>query len=356
MSLFEKIKKYWSFGGHKMRAIGFEHALTIDQPNVFIEKNILQPTPDSHELLVKVFASAINPVDTKMRRTYKENGQFRILGFDATGEVVAVGKDVSKFEIGDLVYYAGVQINQGANAQYQVVNESLVGYAPVKLSIAETAAMPLTAITAVEILQSFNLEVTENAGIGKSIFILNGAGGVGSTLIQLAKYLGLTVIATASRPESVTWVKSLGADYILDYHQDLHEQLVQIKYEKVDYIAMLQDTNKYWALALATIKPFGRIASIVETSGPVDIGPLKNIGAQFNWVFMFAKGNYGVNMSSQGEALNKIAELLDNNVIQSTLTKTYKGLTVDNIKQATQDVESGHMMGKVVILHDEESL
>ena len=127
MSLFEKIKKYWSFGGHKMRAIGFEHALTIDQPNVFIEKNILQPTPDSHELLVKVFASAINPVDTKMRRTYKENGQFRILGFDATGEVIGLGKDVSKFEIGDLVYYAGVQINQGANAQYQVVNESLVG-------------------------------------------------------------------------------------------------------------------------------------------------------------------------------------------------------------------------------------
>ncbi|MBZ5969673.1 zinc-binding alcohol dehydrogenase family protein [Leuconostoc gasicomitatum] len=356
MSLFDKIKKYWPFGGHKMRAIGFERALRIDQPNVFIEKNILQPKPSDHELLIKVAASAINPVDTKMRITYQEGGQFRILGFDATGEVIGLGKNVSKFEIGDLVYYAGVQINPGANAQYQVVNESLVGHAPVKISVAETAAMPLTAITAVEILQSFGFDVTENEGTGKSIFILNGAGGVGSTLIQLAKYLGLTVITTASRPESVTWVKSLGADYILDYHQDLHEQLIQIKHDKVDYIAILQDTNKYWPLVLESIKPFGRIASIVETSGPIDIGPLKNIGAQFNWVFMFAKGNYGVNMSIQGEALNKIADLLDNKVIKSTLTKTYKGLTVDNIKQATRDVESGHMIGKVVILHDEEPL
>jgi NADPH:quinone reductase len=170
MSLFDKIKKYWPFGGHRMRAIGFERALTIDQPNVFIEKNILQPKPSDHELLVKVAASAINPVDTKMRSTYQKDGQFRILGFDATGEVIGLGKNVSKFEIGDLVYYAGVQINPGANAQYQVVNESLVGHAPVKISVAETAAMPLTSITAVEILQSFGFDVIENEGIGKSVF------------------------------------------------------------------------------------------------------------------------------------------------------------------------------------------
>ncbi|MEX0380804.1 zinc-binding alcohol dehydrogenase family protein [Leuconostoc sp. MS02] len=356
MSLFDKIKKYWPFGKLKMRAIGFERALTIDKQNVFIAKNVLQPSPADHELLVKVYASAINPVEIKMRRGYQNDGQFRILGFDATGEVVAVGTHVSKFAIGDLVYYAGVQIKQGAHAQYQVVNESLVGHAPVNLSVSETAAMPLTAITAVEILQSFGFDVTENVAIGKSILILNGAGGVGSTLIQLAKYLGLTVITTASRPESVTWVKSLGADYILDYHQNLHEQLMQIKHDKVDYIAMLQDTNSYWPLVLESIKPFGRIASIVETSGPIDIGPLKNIGAQFNWVFMFAKGNYGVDMSSQGEALNKIAELLDRQVIKSTLTKTYNGLNVENMQQATQDVENGHMIGKVVIIHDEEAL
>lgn len=356
MTLFAKIKNYWPFGAKKMRAIGFEHALAIDQHNVFIEKKISRPKPTEHEILVKVAASAVNPVDIKMRNNYQDDGKFRILGFDAVGEVVATGSGVTKFAVGDQVFYAGVQINQGAQAQYQTVHELLAGFAPTALNAAEAAAMPLTSITATEILKdAFGYDIRENVAVGKSVFILNGAGGVGSTLIQLAKYIGMTVITTASQPDSVAWVKSLGADYILDYHQNLHDQLIQINHEKVDYIAILQDTNAYWPLALMSIKPFGRIASIVETTAPIDIGPLKNIGAQFNWVFMFAKGNYGVNMASQGEALNRVAELLDEGRIKSTLNKTYTGLTAENLQQATKVVEDGHMIGKAVVIHEVSS-
>ena len=354
MAFLDKLKKIWSLRpSRKMRAIGIVHALVIDSPNVFIEKCVALPNPKAHELLVKVSASAINPVDTKMRATYQNDGEFRILGFDATGEVMSTGEEVTQFAIGDRVYYAGVQIKPGSNAEYQVVNEALVGQAPKSLTTAEIAALPLTSITASEILtDAFGYDITENAAQGKSILILNGAGGVGSILIQLAKYLGMVVITTASRPESVAWVKNLGADYILDYHQNLHEQLLQIQHDKVDHIAILQNTDAYWPLVLQAIKPFGRIASIVDTTEAVDIAPLKNIGAQFSWVFMFAKGNYGVSMQTQGDALNRMSELADRGVIQSTLNKTYNGLTVENIQQATRDVEANHMTGKVVVTYE----
>ncbi|GMA68819.1 NADPH:quinone reductase [Leuconostoc litchii] len=355
MNLLDKIKNIWPFGqNHKMRAIGFEHSLTIDTPNVFIEKEILRPQPSKNELLVKVLASSVNPVDTKMRANYANDGEFRILGFDAVGVVIEVGQNVSRFSVGDKVYYAGSQLEAGSDAEFQVVHEELVGHAPSLLKNEEIAAMPLTSITAYEILnEALGYELKENSAVGHTILILNGAGGVGSVLIQLAKYVGMTVITTASRTESVTWVKSLGADFILDYHQDLGEQLRKIQHPKVDNIAILQDTNYYWSLVLAAIKPFGRIASIVETTKPIDMGPLKNIGAQFNWVFMFAKGNYGVNMQIQGNALDQVAFLLDNNKIKTTLTKTYYGLTVDNIRAATKDVETNRMIGKVVVKYDE---
>ncbi|WP_349514912.1 zinc-binding alcohol dehydrogenase family protein [Leuconostoc suionicum] len=356
MNLLDKIKNIWPFGqSHKMRAIGFERPLSIDQPNAFVEKVIPRPQPDKDELLVKVLASSVNPVDTKMRANYAHDGIFRILGFDAVGVVVEVGQNVQHFSVGDKVYYAGAQLKPGSNAELQVVHEALVGHAPTSLSDEEIAAMPLTSITAYEILhEALCYDLEENSALGHTILIVNGAGGVGSVLIQLAKYIGMTVITTASRAESVTWVKSLGADYILDYHQDLNEQMRKIQHDKVDNIAILQNTDYYWPLATAVIKPFGRIASIVETTKPIDMGPLKNIGAQFSWVFMFAKGNYGVNMQSQGNALNQVARLLDENKIKTTLSKTYHGLSVENIRAATKEVEAGRMIGKVVVKYDEQ--
>ncbi|WP_270747290.1 zinc-binding alcohol dehydrogenase family protein [Leuconostoc lactis] len=354
MSLLDTFKQLWPFGQDKMWAVGFDQALPVEDPNVFLAKKVARPRPAAHELLVKVAASGLNPVDSKMRQSYQDTGVFRILGFDAMGEVVAPGAEVSNFAVGDKVYYTGSQRQQGAHADYQVVDARLVGHAPRALTPAEAAAVPLTAITAVEILHdAFGYDITAETAAGKSILILNGAGGVGSMLIQLAKYLGMTVITTASRLESVEWVKQLGADYILDYQQDIKAQLIKIQHEQVDSIAILQDTNTYWPLVLTTIRPFGRIASIVETTGPIDMGPLKNIGAQFSWIFMFAKGNYGVDMASQGEALNTVANLIDQHIIQSTLTTTFEGLTVENLRQATAMVEAGHMIGKAVIRHEE---
>lgn len=354
MSLLDTFKQLWPFGQDKMWAVGFDQALPVEDPNVFLAKKVARPRPAAHELLVKVAASGLNPVDSKMRQSYQDTGVFRVLGFDAMGEVVATGAEVSNFAVGDKVYYAGAQRQQGTHADYQVVDARLVGHAPSALTPAEAAAVPLTAITAVEILHdAFGYDITAETAAGKSILILNGAGGVGSMLIQLAKYLGMTVITTASRLESVEWVKQLGADYILDYQQDIKAQLIKIQHEQVDNIAILQDTNTYWPLVLTTIRPFGRIASIVETTGPIDMGPLKNIGAQFSWIFMFAKGNYGVDMASQGEALNTVANLIDQHIIQSTLTTTFEGLTVENLRQATAMVEAGHMIGKAVIRHEE---
>lgn len=356
MSFLEKLKNLWPFNSSpKMKAIGFEQALPLDAPNVFIEKMVARPKPAAKEVLVKLSASAVNPVDTKMRAGYQLDGTFRILGFDAVGTVAAVGTEVGLFSVGDKVYYAGAQNKSGANAEYQVVHEQLVGHAPTGLTDAEIAAMPLTSITASEILhEALGYEVKKNSAAGKSILIINGAGGVGSVLIQLAKYMGMTVITTASKPASIAWVKSMGADYILDYHQDLYAQLCGIQYEQVDDIAILQDTNTYWPLVTKVIKPFGRIASIVETTAPIDMGPLKNIGAQFSWVFMFAKANYGVNIASQGEALNNIASLLEQQIIKSTMTTTLIGLSVNNLKRATTMVEEGHSIGKVVVEYEEQ--
>lgn len=356
MNILDKIKSIWAIGRQsKMMAIGFDRARSIEDPQVFISKQVKQPTPNDSEILVKVLATSVNPVDTKMRAGYTNEGQFRILGFDAVGEVVKVGTAVSRFNVGDRVYYAGSQMKQGSNAAFQVVEADLVGHAPHHLSIAEIGAMPLTSITAFEILHdAFGYDLEKDSVSNRFILIINGAGGVGSILIQLAKYIGLTVITTASRPESVAWVKSLGADFILDYHQDLAEQLKHIQYPKVDHVAILQSTDAYWSTVTQIIKPFGTIASIVETTAPIDMGPLKNIGAQFSWVFMFAKGNYHVDMLSQGLALEKIAALLDNGELKPTLTTTYHGFTVENIRTATRTVEEGRTIGKVVVVYDDE--
>lgn len=355
ISVIDKIKKFWPFGQVKMTAIGVNQFLPSQDARAFTAKVIARPSATGQDLLIKVLASAINPVDIKMRESYKNNGEFRVFGFDAVGEVISKGSQVTDFQVGDKVFYAGAQMRQGSNAEYQLVDERLVALAPQTLRDEEIAAMPLTSITASEILgDAMGYQIDSNSAQGHTIFIVNGAGGVGSTLIQLAKYMGMVVITTASRPESVAWVKSLGADYILDYHQDLQVQLTKIGHDQVDNIAILQHTNAYWSLVLQTIKPFGHIVSIVETTAPIDMAPLKNRGVQFSWVFMFAKANYGIAMETQGQALSKISQLLEEGKIKSTLTKTYHGLTAENIRQATQDVESGRMIGKVVVRHNEE--
>ena len=344
----------------KNEGIGFTKAVDLAKIDYEIRELPLETlAPD--EVRVKVLATAVNPVDTKMQETYA-GPDFRILGFDACGEIVEVGSQVAaagKFKIGQRIYYSGQQMRSGSNQRYQAVKAELVALAPQNLTAAQAASLPLTAITAGERLQDcFNLPMKPGSGAGKTLFIVNGAGGVGSILIQLAKILGLTVITTASRPETQDWCRKMGADIVLNHHQDLDQQVAELSpaqgknLDKFDFIAILHSTNAYWDFATRHIAPFGKVASIVETTGPVDLAPLKNIGAQFCWEFMFAKGNYGVRMAEQGDFLGQLSQWIEAGQIQPTLTKVYQGFSAENLAQATHDVSQNNMIGKVAVTFD----
>ncbi|MGO2244254.1 MAG: zinc-binding alcohol dehydrogenase family protein [Pseudolactococcus laudensis] len=335
----------------KNRGIGLSKAVDFnDEGILFEERELEMPELSSQfDVIVRVLATAINPVDIKMAEAYQAH-EFTVLGFDGVGDIVSVGEAVSDFAIGERVYYAGQQRRQGTNQLFQAVDSRLIAKVPTNLTIAQSAALPLTGITAYEILtDALGLEVSEQIALGQSILIINGAGGVGSILIQLAKFIGLRVITTASRSESVAWVKRLGADIVLNHHEDLEIQLKEVGIDKLPYIVLLHSTDKYWHLVTNHIAPFGRIASIVETDGPLDMGPLKNIGAQFAWEFMFAKGNFAIRMAEQGQALAKLAKLIETGKLKSTLKKTYDGFSAETFATASRDVLSGRMIGKVVI-------
>ena len=335
------------------KGIGFSKAVDFGESGtLFEEKELAMPELTSQlDVIVMVLASAVNPVDVKMAEAYQGH-DFTVLGFDGVGEVMAVGDDVLGFEPGDRVYYAGQQLRSGTNQVYQAVDSRLIAKAPANLTLSESAALPLTGITAYEILtDALGLAISEGVATGKKILIVNGAGGVGSILIQLANFKGLQVITTASRPESVEWVKSLGADIVLNHHEDLGMQLKEFGIDQLPYIVLLHSTDKYWNLATRYIAPFGRIASIFETEGLLDMGPLKNIGAQFAWEFMFAKGNFDIRMAEQGQALAKLTDLIESGKLKTTLTKTYKGFSAETLEAAYRDVASNHMIGKVVIVY-----
>lgn len=310
------------------------------------ERKLSLPELAAGDVLVKVFAASVNPVDLKMAASLND-GKFHILGFDGVGEILQVGNQVKDFKIGDRIFYSGQQWRAGSNQRFQVIDAQLIAKAPANLTNAEAAALPLTALTAAEILvDHFGLKLKSNSAEGKSIFIINGAGGVGSMLIQLAKFLGMNVTTTASRSETVAWVKQLGSDRVLNHHENLESQLSG---EKFDYIAILYSTDQYWSLVLQHIAPFGKINSIVETTAAINMGPLKNIGAQFSWEFMFAKANFDVRTAEQGELLAEIAELIEKGILHSSLTKTYQGFNLANLEKASQDVATGKMIGKVAI-------
>lgn len=335
------------------KGIGFSKAVNFsDQGSLFEASELAMPDLSrSFDVVVEVLASAVNPVDVKMAEAY-QGEDFAVLGFDGLGDVIAVGDDVSDFAIGDRVYYAGQQLRSGSNQRFQAVDSRLIAKAPANLTIAESAVLPLTGITAYEILtDALGLNISEGVGAGQTLLVVNGAGGVGSILIQLAKFMGFRVITTASRPESIAWVKSQGADVVLNHHEDLARQLKAMGTDLLPYIVLLHSTDRYWNLATSYIAPFGRIASIVETDGPLDMGPLKNIGAQFAWEFMFAKGNFGIRMAEQGQALAQLTDLIETGKLKSTLTKIYEGLSVATLEAASRDVISGRMIGKVVIVY-----
>lgn len=335
-----------------MKAIGFKTSLSIEKEDSFIAFETPKPTPEEHNLLVKVQAVSVNPVDFKIRQNSAKETVLetpKIIGWDAVGIVEAIGDQVSLFKVGDEVYYAGNITKPGSNAEYQLIDERIVGRKPKSLSIEQAAVMPLTGLTAWEILFD-RIRIDAQKDKGKTILIIGGAGGVGSIAIQLAKKVaGLTVIATASRPESIEWCKQQGADFVVN-HKNLIEEVRNAGFQQVDFILDFVDANQYWNVFVELIKPQGHIGCISDPVENVNLRQLKGKSISFHWESMFTRSVFETeDMIAQHHILNKLAELLDNGTIQSTLKSTLNGLTVSNFKEAHKLLESGTTIGKIAI-------
>lgn len=331
-----------------MKAIALTHYLPSDHPHCFIEANLPDPTPGPRDLLVKVTATSVNPVDTKVRAPKaKVEATPRVLGWDAIGEVVAVGHEVSLFKAGDRVWYAGDISRPGSNSALQLVDERIAALAPTSLTDPGAAALPLTAITAWEAL--FERIGLHRESTGK-LLIIGGAGGVGSIAIQLARQLtNMEVIATASRPESREWCLAMGAHQVVSHHQ-LQEELTALGVTQLDAIFCTNATEQHWDAMASLIRPFGHICTIAESSEPWDLGLLKSKSVTFSQEFMFTRSLFQTpDMIEQHKLLGRVAALIDQGVLKSTLTRTLAELTPVTLARAHAEVEAGRMVGKLVI-------
>ena len=335
-----------------MKAVALKAYLPIDNPQSLLDVELEKPAPQGRDLLIAVSAISVNPVDTKVRAPKdKHEDQPRVLGWDAVGVVEAIGPAVSLFKPGDRVYYAGDITRPGSNSEYQLVDERIVGRAPASLSNAEAAALPLTAITAWEGLFD-RLRINRHEDAAKTLLIIGGAGGVGSIAIQLAKQLTMvTVIATASRPETREWCLSLGADYVVD-HRELINSMHAAGHEQVDYIFCLNNTDQHWLSLCDLVKPQGIICSIVETKQPVELNGLKNKSASFVWELMFTRSMFQTDdMIEQHHLLNELSGLIDAGKIKTTVTNVLSPINAENLRKAHAQLESGRTIGKVVLEH-----
>lgn len=327
-------------------------AINPENPQQFIAIEQPQPVPGEYDLLVEVKAVSVNPVDTKVHKGAQKNGlqQPRILGWDASGVVLAVGSKVSGFAIGDEVYYAGDITRPGSNATQQLIDARITGHKPRNLDWAQSAAIPLTALTAWEGL--FDRLQIGNAAEGKTLLIVGGAGGVGSLAIPFAKlHSKVTVIATASRPDSAQWCRDRGADLVIDY-KDMAGELAKHGLKYVDYIFCLNDTDGHWEAMSQIVAPQGQICTIVENEKPLSMDQLKLKSAALHFEFMYTRSMFTTDdIARQGEILDATAKLLDEGKIVTSLSKTLHGLSVDTLNQAHQLVLEGHMRGKVVIVY-----
>lgn len=334
-----------------MKAIALTRYLPIADPQSLFDVELPKPSPTGRDLLIRVEAISVNPVDTKVRAPKAQvEAAPRVLGWDAAGIVEAVGSAVTQFKPGDEVYYAGDITRPGSNSEFQLVDERIVGRKPRTLSFAEAAALPLTAITAWEgLFERMNID-RQGANEGQSLLIIGGAGGVGSIAIQLAKLAGLDVIATASRPETRRWVLDLGADHVLDHRQPLRSQLAVVGHDEVDFIANFSNTDTYWTVMAEIIRPQGKIVCIVENEAPVDLNLLKSKSSTFVWEFVFTRSRYQTtDMAKQGSLLNELSKLIDSDKLRTTLNETISPINAANLRKAHAKSESGKSIGKIVL-------
>jgi NADPH2:quinone reductase len=334
-----------------MKAVGYRQCLPVTDPQCLIDLELPDPTPGGRDLLVRVHAVSVNPVDTKQRRNAAPpEGGPRILGFDAAGVVEAVGPDVTRFKPGDAVWYAGSRTRQGSNAELQLVDERLVGLKPRTLDFAQAAAMPLTTITAWESLfDRLGLQIGRPAGQG-SVLITAGGGGVGSIAIQLAKRLtAARVIATASRPESKAQAERLGADLVIDHTQPISAELKRAGIRWVEQVFSVSHTDTHFTELAKCIAPFGRMCVIDET-GPIDVRLLKARSASLHWEGMFTRSGFELaDMHLQGRLLGEVAALVDGGLIRTTHATTLGRIDAATLRAAHAAVETGRSVGKVVL-------
>jgi NADPH:quinone reductase len=337
-----------------MKAIAVSQYLPTDHPHCFEVIDTEKPQAQGQDLLVQVKAVSVNPIDYKVRSTIKDKLDTpKILGWDAAGIVTEVRDETSLFQVGDEVYYAGSIMRPGSNSEYQLVDERIVGRKPQNLSFEEAAALPLTTITAWEALfERLGIETAKtDANLQSKLLIINGAGGVGSIAIQLAKQIaGLEVIATASRGDTVRWCRQLGADQCINHHEKLLSGLAKIDVDSVDYILCLNDTDQHWQNMAEVIKPQGKICSIVGNQSPLDLNILKSKSVTFAWEFMFTKSQYNTpDIVSQGQLLNQVSELVERGIIKTTFKENIGVLNAANLAIAHSKLESGKAIGKLVL-------
>jgi zinc-binding alcohol dehydrogenase family protein len=334
-----------------MKAIARFRPLPITDPESLVDVTLLDPVLTGHDILVRVAAVSVNPVDTKQRvATSQVEGQPRVLGWDAAGTVAAVGPEVTLFKPGDEVYYAGDVTRPGSNSELQLVDERIVALKPKTMDFAQAAAIPLTAITAWEAY--FDRMKIDPAGghSGATLLIIGGAGGVGSIGIQIAKIAGLRVIATASRPQSVAWAKELGAEHVVDHSQPLRPQIEALGLKFVDYIANFNDTDRYWDTMGDLIRPQGAIVLIVGNRGPLAQDGVRGKSASVCWELMFTRPRFKTpDMIEQHRLLTRVAELIDAGKIRGTMRECLRPINAANLRAAHAKLESGTMIGKLVV-------
>jgi zinc-binding alcohol dehydrogenase family protein len=339
-----------------MKAVGYTRSLPISDPESLTDIELPQPIATGRDLLVKVKAIAVNPVDYKIRqRMAPEDDNYKVLGWDAVGEVVATGEAATQFKPGDEVYYAGALMRQGCNAEYQLVDERLAGRKPKSLNDAEAAALPLTTITAWEMLFE-HLEIKQQSpdSTEKSdevILVVGAAGGVGSIFLQLAKVMtGATIIATASRESSQAWVKKLGADHVIDHTKPLQPQIEALGIGQIKHVASLTNTDSYFETYIELLVPFGRIAMIDDPSESLDVMKMKFKSLSLHIEFMYARSMFNAaDMDEQSRLLTHVADLIDQGYIETTVGKNLGTINAANLKAAHEELESGKSIGKIVL-------
>ena len=331
-----------------MKAVAYRQALPIADPHALLDATLPDPVPGNRDLLVEVRAISVNPVDIKVRSSANPPaGEHKVIGWDAAGVVLAVGDQVSLFKPGDRVFYAGSITRPGANSELHLVDERIVGRMPTSLDFAQAAALPLTAITAWELLFD-RLAVTADSK--DALLVIGAAGGVGSILVQLARQLtGLTVIGTASRPETRQWVQELGAHHVIDHAKPLAAELENIGFKEVKYVAGLNQTDRHYPEIVKLIAPQGHLA-VIDDPAVLDAMPLKRKSAAIHWEFMFARSMFETpDMQKQHELLNEVARLVDAGTLRTTLAEHYGTINAENLKRAHALIESNTAKGKIVL-------